>query len=90
MRPHTKGKLHILFGCGGDRDKTKRPLMGDMAVKLADFVYVTDDNPRTENAEHLAFSIRSCKGKRCTWFIIHDETRASCQNRTIIILSRLS
>ena len=53
MRSHTKNKLHILFGCGGDRDKTKRPIMGKIAQKLADFVYVADDNPRTENPENI-------------------------------------
>lgn len=53
MRPHTDGKLHILFGCGGDRDKTKRPIMGQIAQEEADIVYVADDNPRTENAEDI-------------------------------------
>lgn len=45
-----KGKLHVVFGCGGDRDKTKRKPMGEIAAKIADYVIVTDDNPRTENA----------------------------------------
>jgi UDP-N-acetylmuramoyl-L-alanyl-D-glutamate--2,6-diaminopimelate ligase len=48
LRPHTANRLHVVFGCGGDRDKGKRPLMGAIAVKLADDVIVTDDNPRTE------------------------------------------
>jgi UDP-N-acetylmuramoyl-L-alanyl-D-glutamate--2,6-diaminopimelate ligase len=50
VRPHVTGKLHVIFGCGGDRDKGKRPLMGKAATANADIVIVTDDNPRTENA----------------------------------------
>ena len=57
MRSHTQNKLHILFGCGGDRDKTKRPIMGKIAQDLADFVYVADDNPRTENPETIRLEI---------------------------------
>ncbi|MEZ5918662.1 MAG: UDP-N-acetylmuramoyl-L-alanyl-D-glutamate--2,6-diaminopimelate ligase [Alphaproteobacteria bacterium] len=49
LRPHTDGRLVCLFGCGGDRDHGKRPLMGEVAVKLADQVIVTDDNPRSED-----------------------------------------
>lgn len=49
LRPHTAHRLHVLFGCGGERDAGKRPLMGQMACKLADVVTVTDDNPRSED-----------------------------------------
>lgn len=53
MRSHTEEKLHVLFGCGGDRDRTKRPVMGEIAQELADVVYVSDDNPRTEDADEI-------------------------------------
>lgn len=48
VRGFAKGRVVTLFGCGGDRDKTKRPIMGEIASKLSDFVIVTSDNPRTE------------------------------------------
>lgn len=51
LKPNCQGKLHVIFGCGGDRDPTKRPIMGDIAAKNADVVYVTDDNPRTEDPQ---------------------------------------
>jgi UDP-N-acetylmuramoyl-L-alanyl-D-glutamate--2,6-diaminopimelate ligase len=53
VRPHTRGDIVIVFGCGGDRDPDKRPKMGAVAAKLADHVIVTDDNPRTENASDI-------------------------------------
>ena len=49
LRPHTAGRLHVVMGCGGDRDAGKRPLMGEAATQRADRVIVTDDNPRGED-----------------------------------------
>lgn len=59
LRPHVQGRLLCLFGCGGDRDRGKRPLMAAAAERLADQVLVTDDNPRTEDAEQIFADIRS-------------------------------
>ncbi|WP_375649673.1 UDP-N-acetylmuramoyl-L-alanyl-D-glutamate--2,6-diaminopimelate ligase [Bartonella sp. OT172YNZD] len=53
VRPFTQGRLIVVFGCGGDRDQGKRPLMGKIAADKADIVIVTDDNPRTEMPEKI-------------------------------------
>ena len=59
---NTNRKLFVLFGCEGDRDKEKRPLMGEIANKLADVVFITDDNPRNENPEEIRNEIfQACK-----------------------------
>ncbi len=57
LRPHTRGQLWCVFGCGGDRDQGKRPEMGRIAEQLADQVVVTSDNPRSENADTIVNDI---------------------------------
>ncbi len=57
LKPLCKGKLCVVFGCGGDRDKTKRPRMAKVAKEFADFVIVTSDNPRTERPEDIITEI---------------------------------
>jgi len=58
LRPHVAGRLHLVFGCGGDRDRGKRAIMGRIAARLADRTIVTDDNPRTENPAEIRRQIR--------------------------------
>lgn len=73
LRPHTKGRLHVVFGAGGDRDAGKRPLMGKAAARWADTVIITDDNPRGEDPAAIRAAIlAACPGAR----EIGDRTRA--------------
>jgi len=65
LRPHTQGKIHLVFGCGGDRDQGKRGVMGNIASEYSDVIYVTSDNPRTEDplkiVEDICAGIRDSK-----------------------------
>jgi len=76
LKPLCKGKLRVVFGCGGDRDKTKRPRMARVTEELADFVIVTSDNPRTENADDIIRDIVAGFERIDTKVIEPDRRRA--------------
>ena len=77
VKSYTKGRVICVFGCGGDRDKEKRPLMGEVAGRIADFSIITSDNPRTENPSEIISQIeegiKKTKGK---YKVIEDRKEA--------------
>lgn len=76
LRPHVEGQLWCLFGCGGNRDRAKRPAMGEVAVRLADRVVLTDDNPRDEARETIVSEILAGMPDVAGVTVIHDREAA--------------
>ena len=80
LRPLTVGRLRVVFGCGGDRDPTKRPRMAKVAGELADDVYVTSDNPRTEDPRAIIGQIVSGFGTTPAGrFMVEADRRAAIE-----------
>ncbi len=80
LRPFAKERLVVVFGCGGDRDRAKRPLMGEIATRLADLTIVTDDNPRSEQPEAIrAGIVRGIPAERKNWVEARGGRRAAIE-----------
>jgi UDP-N-acetylmuramoyl-L-alanyl-D-glutamate--2,6-diaminopimelate ligase len=84
LKPLCKGNLRVVFGCGGDRDRTKRPRMAKVVEQLADFVIVTSDNPRTEKPQFIIDEIiagfeRTTHHARRTTKIIEPDRRKAIE-----------
>lgn len=74
---YAKGRVICVFGCGGDRDKTKRPVMGEIAGKNSDYAIITSDNPRTENPDTIISEIEEgIKKTKCNYITIADREKA--------------
>ena len=94
VKSYTRGKVISVFGCGGDRDSGKRPVMGEISGRIADFTFITSDNPRTEEPEKIIEQIeagmKKTKGK---YTVIVDRTKAireaikMATKRDIIVLA---
>jgi len=76
LREITKGRLIVVFGCGGNRDRTKRPVMGNVAARLADFSILTSDNPRKEVPSKIIAQISEGFGEARNFEIIEDREEA--------------
>jgi UDP-N-acetylmuramoyl-L-alanyl-D-glutamate--2,6-diaminopimelate ligase len=75
-RLHCRGQLRVVFGCGGDRDPGKRPLMGHLAAELADDLIVTDDNPRSEDPARIVADILAGISRSVPLVVEHDRELA--------------
>jgi len=75
-RAHCRGRLHVVFGCGGERDAGKRPQMGAIAAQFADAIVLTDDNPRGESPQQIIAAILAGLPGGVHAEVIHDRGRA--------------
>ena len=94
VKSYTRGKVISLFGCGGDRDAGKRPIMGEISGRIADFTFITSDNPRTEDPEKIVKQIeKGIKKTKGKYKVIVDRTEAikeaikMATKRDIIVLA---
>jgi UDP-N-acetylmuramoyl-L-alanyl-D-glutamate--2,6-diaminopimelate ligase len=94
VKGFAKGRVVTLFGCGGDRDKTKRPIMGRIVGTMSDFCIVTSDNPRTEDPMQIILQIEEgVKGTECPYIIIENRYEAiqyalhNAQKDDVIVLA---
>ena len=88
LRPFAKGKLVVVFGCGGDRDRAKRPVMGEIATRLADYTLVTDDNPRSEEPAAIRAEIlRGIPIGRRNWIEIRSDRHAAIERAMAALTS---
>ena len=77
IKKYAKGRIICVFGCGGNRDKEKRPLMGEISGRLADFTVITTDNPRNENPKEIMAQIeKGIKNTRGLYKIIENRKQA--------------
>ena len=92
VRDFCKGRILLVFGCGGDRDRQKRPIMGKLAAELADFVIVTSDNPRTEKPMLIIEDILEGMARTKTPYTVEENRRLAirtalrCANKDDIVL----
>lgn len=93
LRAHCQGSLSLVFGCGGDRDITKRPLMGAIAAQWADKVLISNDNPRTEPADQIAQQIMAGAPDAAHLYIELDRQRAiakaiiEASNKDVVLIA---
>lgn len=93
VKPFAKGKIFVVFGCGGQRDRTKRPLMGRTACEQADYVFLTNDNPRNEDPQQIFKDILTGMSGFSNYEIVPDRAEAigralaACQKGDIVIIA---